>query len=32
MPQIRVAACQINTVVGDLAGNVRRSLEALAQA
>ena len=32
MPQIRVAACQVNTVVGDLAGNVRRTLGALAQA
>ena len=32
MPQIRVAACQINTVVGDLAGNVWRTLEALVEA
>ena len=32
MPQIRVAACQINTVVGDLAGNVGRTLEALSRA
>ena len=32
MPRIRVAACQINTVVGDLDGNVRRTLDALAQA
>ena len=29
---IRVAACQINTVVGDLAGNVERILGALAEA
>ncbi len=32
MARIRVAACQINTVVGDLAGNVARTLEALAEA
>ncbi len=32
MPRIRVAACQINTVVGDLAGNVGRILVALAEA
>jgi NAD+ synthase (glutamine-hydrolysing) len=32
MLRIRVAACQINTVVGDLAGNVDRVLEALARA
>jgi len=32
MVRIRVAACQINTVVGDLAGNVDRMLEALDQA
>ena len=32
MARIRVAACQINTVVGDLAGNVDRTLEALAEA
>ena len=32
MPQIRVAACQVNTVVGDLAGNVGRTLGALAAA
>jgi len=32
MPRIRVAACQINTVVGDLAGNVGRILAALADA
>ena len=31
MPQIRVAACQLNTVVGDLAGNVGRSWSALAR-
>src|SRR5664280_1082421 len=29
MPRIRVAACQINTVVGDLAGNVDRAIDAL---
>ena len=29
MPRIRVAACQINTVVGDLAGNAARALDAL---
>ena len=29
MAGIRVAACQINTVVGDLAGNAARTLEAL---
>jgi len=32
MPRIRVAACQINTVVGDLDGNVGRTLTALAEA
>jgi NAD+ synthase (glutamine-hydrolysing) len=32
MGRVRVAACQINTVVGDLAGNARRILEALAEA
>jgi len=32
MARIRVAACQINTVVGDLAGNVERILAALAEA
>jgi NAD+ synthase (glutamine-hydrolysing) len=32
MARIRVAACQINTVVGDLAGNVQRTLAALAAA
>ena len=32
MPQVRLAACQINTVVGDLAGNVERILAALAAA
>ena len=32
MPQIRVAACQVNTVVGDLAGNVARTLEAVSRA
>ena len=32
MPRIRVAACQSNTVVGDLDGNVDRVLEALAGA
>src|SRR5687768_9269741 len=29
MPRIRVAACQINTVVGDLDGNVARIIEHL---
>ena len=29
MPRLRVAACQIDTVVGDLAGNVTRIIEAL---
>jgi NAD+ synthase (glutamine-hydrolysing) len=32
MARVRVAACQINTVVGDLEGNARRILEALAEA
>ncbi len=32
MPRIRVAACQSNTVVGDLDGNVGRTLDALAAA
>ena len=32
MARIRVAACQINTVVGDLDGNVGRTLAALAEA
>ena len=32
MSSIRIAACQINTVVGDLAGNVDRVLEALSTA
>lgn len=32
MSKIRVAACQINTVVGDLVGNVDRILEALSTA
>ncbi len=32
MPRLRVAACQINTVVGDLEGNAGRILEALAEA
>jgi NAD+ synthase (glutamine-hydrolysing) len=32
MGRLRIAACQINTVVGDLDGNVRRILEALDQA
>jgi NAD+ synthase (glutamine-hydrolysing) len=32
MGRVRVAACQINTVVGDLAGNARRILDALAEA
>ena len=32
MPRVRVAACQINTVVGDLDGNARRILDALGEA
>ncbi|HEY7917623.1 MAG TPA: NAD+ synthase [Acidimicrobiales bacterium] len=32
MARVRVAACQINTVVGDLGGNAGRILEALAEA
>jgi len=32
MGRLRVAACQINTVVGDLAGNAARVLAALAEA
>jgi NAD+ synthase (glutamine-hydrolysing) len=32
MPRLRVAACQINTVVGDLEGNAGRILGALAEA
>ena len=32
MPRIRIAACQINTVVGDLDGNVGRILAALERA
>jgi NAD+ synthase (glutamine-hydrolysing) len=32
MPRVRVAACQINTVVGDLEGNAGRILDALAGA
>ena len=32
MARIRVAACQINTVVGDLAGNAARTMDALAGA
>ena len=32
VPRLRVAACQINTVVGDLDGNVDRVLAALEQA
>ena len=32
MARVRVAACQINTVVGDLEGNAARILEALAAA
>src|SRR6202020_3523969 len=30
MPQLRLAAAQLNTVVGDLSGNVERILAALA--
>ncbi|HET6793708.1 MAG TPA: NAD+ synthase [Acidimicrobiales bacterium] len=32
MPRLRIAACQIDTVVGDLDGNARRILEALERA
>ena len=32
MGRVRVAACQINTVVGDLAGNARHILDAVAVA
>lgn len=32
MGRLRIAACQINTVVGDLEGNAQRILEALEQA
>ena len=32
MARLRVAACQINTVVGDLDGNAERILAALAEA
>ncbi len=32
MPSIRVALCQLNTVVGDMQGNVSRILEALSRA
>src|ERR1700722_10617914 len=32
MPHLRLAAAQLNTVVGDLAGNVERVLAALAAA
>jgi NAD+ synthase (glutamine-hydrolysing) len=32
MARLRVAACQINTVVGDLEGNARRILDALSEA
>jgi NAD+ synthase (glutamine-hydrolysing) len=32
MPTLRVAACQVNTVVGDLDGNATRILDALATA
>src|ERR1700689_4631297 len=32
MPNLRLAAAQLNTVVGDLAGNVERVLAALAAA
>ncbi len=32
MGRLRIAACQINTVVGDLQGNARRILDALDQA
>ncbi|MBV8690238.1 MAG: NAD+ synthase, partial [Actinobacteria bacterium] len=32
MLRLRVAACQLNVVVGDLQGNVERALAALAEA
>ena len=32
MAHVRVAACQVNTVVGDLDGNVEKILVALADA
>ncbi|MDQ1375408.1 MAG: hypothetical protein QOJ09_2746, partial [Actinomycetota bacterium] len=32
MAKVRIAACQINTVVGDLDGNVTRVLEGLDRA
>jgi NAD+ synthase (glutamine-hydrolysing) len=32
MPSLRLAAAQLNTVVGDLSGNVERVLRALAAA
>src|SRR5580658_7782791 len=32
MPHLRLAAAQLNTVVGDLAGNVERVLDALSAA
>ncbi|MGI0130891.1 MAG: nitrilase-related carbon-nitrogen hydrolase, partial [Thermoplasmata archaeon] len=32
MARLRIAACQLNTVVGDLDGNVSRVLGALAEA
>jgi predicted amidohydrolase len=32
MPRIRIASCQLNTVVGDLDGNVERILAALDEA
>ncbi len=32
MPHLRLAAAQLNTVVGDLTGNVERVLKALAAA
>jgi NAD+ synthase (glutamine-hydrolysing) len=32
MSRVRIAACQLNTVVGDLDGNVQRVLDALEQA
>src|SRR5258708_6066441 len=32
MPRIRIAACQLDVVVGDLSGNVDRVLDALGEA
>jgi NAD+ synthase (glutamine-hydrolysing) len=32
VPRLRVALCQLNTVVGDLDGNVQRIIQGLEQA